>query len=627
MASRFVRRATEIAGVELELLLHPGHTKNLEVFADAREEIHSWIEERLEEAAGIGLPYPYEALTMVEVPTTLRAFGGGWRMDTELAPPAMLLVKETSFPTTRFDNRFRDPEDFEDREGGLARAQREVLASFFESDLNGGNVFLGAARNFFLYQTASHGEGALALDFVCHDLTNRLTTGKQGFFSAHVFGSDFQQMSQSVIFNYLTQRDQGTTITEATLEAVTDRPEVWDQALDVSLAAMDPWEDPERTVNVLALKGKAMSRWILDGLGRAKAGELIAALRARAAGRAFDHQDVHEVAAELGVDLDALVGDWLEQTALPGFVASEARLFRLPDGEDGTPRYQLALHLRNDEPAPGLARLRYRLAGGARGDGDRPVPWQESEPLRVGGGEAVEVGLVLSKPPRELRVAPYLSLNRGAFAVPLPPLDEEQIVEAEPLVGVRPSDWQRAGGGAIVVDDLDEAFAVERDESSSGFRLGARDRDRTLDRGLPVGTAFQLPDEWSRRTESEAWGKYRRTVAIIEGGEGRNRAVFNAELPRSGPWRLELHMLPSRALRWKRGTYHLTVEDASGSRELTFDAAAAEEGWSSLGELEMAAGEARVVLSDETDGRVVVADAIRFRPVGSTRLREESTDD
>ena len=34
VASRFESRATEIDGVELELLVHPSHTQNLEVFED-----------------------------------------------------------------------------------------------------------------------------------------------------------------------------------------------------------------------------------------------------------------------------------------------------------------------------------------------------------------------------------------------------------------------------------------------------------------------------------------------------------------------------------------------------------------------------------------------------------------
>ena len=54
--------------------------------------------------------------------------------------------------------------------------------------------------------------------------------------------------------------------------------------------------------------------------------------------------------------------------------------------------------------------------------------------------------------------------------------------------------------------------------------------------------------------------------------------------------------------------------DAGGERrKLEFDASAAESGWNSLGEFELPVGEARVLVSDETSGRVVIADAIRWR--------------
>ena len=622
MASRFERRAMEVAGVELEVLVHPKHTRNLEVMAEAKDEIRGWIEERFQEAADLGLTYPYGALTMVEIPPDVRGFGGGWRMDTVLAPPAMLLVRESSFPTARFDTRFSDPKEFEDEEGGMPRAKREALEEFFENDFNGGNVFLGAARNFFLHQTASHGPGALALDFVCHDLANRIVTEKRGYFSAHVFksGGETNQLIAGAFTNFFNEGAE--SFVDAIERTLTERPEIWEQALGISLADMDPWEDPGRTVNVLVLKGGALSRSLVDGLGREKTGRLLAALRERSAGRTFSREDLAAVAAELEIDLDALVGDWLEATDLPGIVASPPRLYRLADTEDGTPRYQLALDLRNDEAAPGLLRLRYRLAGeGEEGNRrERSRAWQSGEPVRLAAGEAVEVGMVLSKPPAELRVAPYLSLNRGEFSVTLPRLDDENLVDDEPFIGIRPSEWRRPEDEMIVVDDLDNGFSVEQDTAQKGLRLGARAQDEVLDQGLPTVIGNQVPNEWSRRGVSDAWGKYRRTLAVVKKGKGQKRAVFTTDLPRAGTWRLELHMLPSRALRWKQGTYHLVVEDSSGSHELTFDAGAAEEGWNELGELEIASGEVRVALSDKTDGRAVTADAIRWNPASSNRV-------
>jgi hypothetical protein len=139
-----------------------------------------------------------------------------------------------------------------------------------------------------------------------------------------------------------------------------DRPEVWDQVTGTALTEIDPWEDPGRTVSTLGLKGGAMARWMLDGLGREKAAALLAALRSRATGRTFDADDLLAAAQEAEVDLEESLGDWIDRPDLPGFVASEVRHVRLAD-EDGSPRYQVAFHLRNDEPAPGLIRLEYRV--------------------------------------------------------------------------------------------------------------------------------------------------------------------------------------------------------------------------------------------------------------------------
>ncbi len=636
VASRFESRSIEVEGVLLELLLHPRHTKNLEVFAEAEGEIRTWLEERFREAAEIGLEYPYGAFTLVEVPGSLRSYGGGWRMDTTLTPPAMVMMREWGFPTSRFDTRFRKPEQFEDREGGVARAKRKALEGFFEGDFSGSNPFLGAARSFFSHQVATHGPGSLALDFVCYELTSRLTSGKQGYFSAHLFGrKEFNAIIQRTMTRLGSQGGRNANISELVRYAAAERPEVWDQALGVSLVDMDPREDPARATNVLVLKAGAMSRWLLDGLGREQAGQLIAALRARYAGSSFDAEDLTAVAEELGIDLVGLAGDWMRTTDLPGFVASEARYVRLEDDEDGVARYQVALHLRNDEAAPGLVRILSVPDDGENGR-DRSQRlgryWDKSDPIRVGPGEAVEVGFVFSKPVARMRVEPYLALNREGFDVQLPRLDEEKLVDEEPFTGSRPSDWQPFASDMIVVDDLDSGFGVEADEVSSGFRLASRFQPpQAFDQGLPLLADFRPTKEWSRRILPRAWGKYRRTQAVIQAGEGKQRAIFSAELPRSGPWKLELYVEADRRQRgrWKQGTYHLSVVDTyDDTQEVTFDAAGAEEGWNAIGEFELPAGEVRVVLSDETDGAAVVADAIRWQGVGAKPGNtEEETDD
>ena len=98
-------------------------------------------------------------------------------------------------------------------------------------------------------------------------------------------------------------------------------------------------------------------------------------------------------------------------------------------------------------------------------------------------------------------------------------------------------------------------------------------------------------------------------------GKGERQAVFTVELPQSGQWELEYFFskpTSRSASRLELGTWKLTLVDESGSQELTFDATGGESGWNSLGTFEVADGEVRLMVSNETDGDYVVADAIRW---------------
>jgi ABC-type transport system involved in multi-copper enzyme maturation permease subunit len=630
LASRFERRAMKVAGVELELLVHPTHDRNLRFFADAVDEIESRAEEIFTDAERFGLSYPYGGLTLVESPTLLRGYRGGWRMDTAQAMPGILLLRENSFPTSRFEFEFRNPESFEEREGGISRAKVEAIERFFENDFSGGNVFVGGSRNFMLFQTGARGEGALAIDFVVDELVNQLLTGKRGYFSAFMFDRGSNAAIGQVVTNVATGRTD--SIAEAVLNAAADRPAVWDRALGASLADLEPSEDAARTLNVLALKSRAIARSILDGLGREKAAALLAELLSRYRGRHFTAADFQQVAIELDADLEPLIGDWLHEATLPGFVTSPVVVERLADDVLGNPRYQTRVHVLNDEPTPGLLRMRYSTTdddeqssvsvrvGPANIDTPTPGGWQVTEPVRVAGHEAVEVGVLSSAPPRELWLQPYLSLNRQDVQLTLPRVDQEAQVSAEPFLGGQASTWRPLETAAIIVDDLDAGFSVESDDEQSGVRLGGGlaglfapnvDMDQGLPETGPPGTV--RPAVWSRQEAPSSWGKYRHTVALVTSGPGTRRAVFSADLPQSGRWRLSIYIPAGRSA--GIGTYDLSLRAGGEERSLEFDGSIAEAGWNTLGDFDLSQGEAKVIVSDESSGLVVIADAIRWEAV------------
>lgn len=614
IASQFVNRSFEVEGVLMELLVHKKHKKNLEVLAETSELVQNWIRDRLLEARERGLSYPYDGLTLVEVPFNMRAYAGGWRLDTAMMHPGVMLMRETSFPTARFDSAFRKPEDFKDREGGIAQAKFDRLKTFFMNDFSGGNVFAGAARNFFNYQTYATGPEGLALNYVMEALATLSVTETKGYFSAHLFanGIGINQFINSTISTYSSVRSLGATLSDTIIYLTTTRPEVWDHALKVALNDMNPWEDPARTVDVLTLKALAIAQAIQDTLGPEKTGQLLSNIRNDHRGGSFLLDDVIEAGKALGYDLEELLGDMLSSTALPGFVCSDAKVYRIPDSSDGSPRYQLLFTVRNDEPVPGIFRFIYYYPGEGRIN-ERVT----GEMIRLNGRSTVQFGEVLSRVPDSVFIDPYLSLNRTYFQIETDSFDQEKIRNVDGIDGVTELPWALPDDGSLVVDDLDPGFTVVEDVQTGGLRLAARQRstDEATDQGLPVRNGGGLPRQWSRSVNGATWGKYRHTMALIRTGKGDKKAVFTAAIPQAGYWDLELHMPQGAFSDRLLGSWHLVIVDGNGDRhEIEFSSKSALGGWNLVDNFELPEGETQVILSNMTDGRVVVADAIRWSP-------------
>jgi ABC-type transport system involved in multi-copper enzyme maturation permease subunit len=624
MAAELESFATEIDGITFEVLVHPNHDHNFEVLADARAEIEQWIADRLEVARDAGLTYPFDAFTAVEVPNTLRSYKGGWRLDTALAPPAMMLLRETSFPTARFD--FDVLGVFGARnydvEGGKPRVERDRLVNFFANDLSGGNILAGAARSFFVHRTSASGREGIALDFILEDLSTLLVSGRRSYFSAHLF-TNINQAVVTVMNNL-----QGVNaISDAVIRGRTARADVWSAALATPLSEIDPREDPSRALDTLTLKGGKLAEVIRDRLGPDAIGKLLAVLVDRHAGSSFSLADFVAAGDSVSADLGPLIEDWIGTTALPGFVVRSVEQYRLPDEDNGASRYQLLVRLANEEPVVGFARFAWAVPG--RGTGGFVVleggqnaseaaarasaVVSRSDAIRFEGHSAIEFGVVLSVPATNVRVLPYISLNRDDFVAGVLPAGEPPLRNVEPLEGSREIPFELGRDARIVADDLDEGFAIVSDAGADSLRLGGQgDAEEDLDQGLPLATT-QFPDRWSRRQGPAAYGRYRHTFASIRAGEGAARAVMPAAIPTAGTWELEIHLPAFNITSHKR--WSLEIVSADGRETVDFDASAASEGWNLVGEYRLPAGEVRVELSDRAESGLIIADAVAWSPV------------
>lgn len=648
-AAQFERRVMEAAGIHFEVLFSPLHSKNFDLMTPSAEHLKEGLTELFTNASNMGIAYPYDSLTLVETPTQLRGYGGGWRMDTAQSMPSVMMLRENGFPTARFDRPFGiDSTWYEDREDGIGGAQLEAMERFTRNDFSGGNLYSGVTRNFLSFQTSAVGDGAHAINFVLDALTATLLTKTTGYFSAHEFESA-RVLGSEVLIATVTGRSE--SISQTLIDSVTDRPSVWDRTLGTPLSLLEPNEDPGQALNVLTLKGYAVAESLVAGLGYEKAGLLLSSLIEKYRGRHFEATDFHALADELELDLVPLLGDWLHDTALPGFLVSPVAMVRLTDDELGRPRYQTTLHLRNDESAPGLATINYQW--GAR----KKAKWDGTKPVRVPPHSSVEIGIVTSTTIYQMYLQPYLSLNRDNVPLQINQPDAKEQINAEAFVGSKPSDWQLPQTDDIIVDDLDSGFVVVSDKeipTEVEFRGPGRRADIKIDmdQGLPEHKAmFGSPTVWSRAKDDQSYGKYRRTYALVQSGEGDQRAMFTVDLPEAGRWRLAYYlsrqfasgradMANARkkrakdgehkgsesaqqnwAIRRQVGEFQMQLTTNGESRPIEFDAQSGVSGWNDLGEFDLPAGTTTLSISDANTGPLVVADAIRWRPSSELQHR------
>ena len=604
-ASPFAQRELTVDGVRVEVLAAPAHMKNLERLVGDGKELARQVRELFAAARQAGLPYPFDGLSLVEVPARLRVYRGGAHLGSALELPGLLAVREP-IATVRFEKRLAM------FASGPAEGRMQLLKEFLRTDHHGGDLYRAFAFNLFGAVTGARGPAATTLEALCRDLAYLLVVMPPRFAYhalpeealAHSFHADAPPAA--LVVNLANQALGGRWASRGAQWRRPDRPDVWEYALEGE--ALAPSEDPraaERAAYATALRASRTANAITELLGRERAAALLARLRRRFAGGAFEAADL----AAAGDDraLLTIVEHWLTRQSLPGFAVSEANVTPAIDGTG----HHVRLHLRNETSAPGVAFVSTHeltwLADSVR-----------TRALRIEPNSAMEIGMRTPLAPSQIWLHTYLSLHREPRLVPAV-IARRGTATAEAFVGVRPSTWRPPPLRGIVVDDLSAGFSVQDAPKRQGLldRLGP---PRLLDAGLTASPAG--PGRWQRMSAPTAVGRYRRTVARAWPARGGQNALFRAELPVAGRWRLDYHLPPRRTDRldaWGRlehlGSFALRLRAGAIDRAIAFDGRAATGGWNTLGEYDLPAGTATLVVGTHTNGRVVIADAIRWQAV------------
>ena len=645
IASKFDQHATNVEGIEFEILFSKKHNQNLEVLAPITDEIVQWVSARIKAADALSLEYPYGAFYVVEVPSNLRIYGGGWRMDSVLQPPGMMLVRETTLPTAQFESRINSINERVSEAGGEPQESifRELL-NYFGDDEQGGSPFVGFSRNYISHQVSATKRGATALQYLLDQLSNQLITGLES--SSIISTADFADYVPSLLIGQTPDSRRSNWATQNRV-AISTLPSTWDVLNRTGLVDLDFSTTPIPAYRALLTKGFGLAQTMITHYGKEEIGTFLDQLLTDYQGKNITLGDFLEVASKVGLDFHDWVLPWLEDTVVSGFLVVDPTVSKLEAPELGKAEYQTSFIVHNAEALPGFVRIVWSIED----EEDRLYRWgwgeySYSEPIFVSGHDSKRIAIQTANPVTGIWLEPFLAQNRAPLVVRLAEYNEDSVQESPALPFVEDVDWKPPETDAIIVDDLDWGFSiVEKVGSVDATEISTNQvtySGEEIDNGLPVlGSNLGT---WSRRYDIRSFGHYRNTHATIAHGEGLSFARFSANLPRIGDWKLEIflpHLLfnsyvlasgvtvhddGNRLFEQRRTNpelpaihYKLEITDGTTARTAELDVANAEEGWNEVGIFEISSTDVAVLFNDWAAHKqiAVYADAIRWTPVNS----------
>lgn len=645
LAAKFDQRVMEIEGIEFEVLFSKKHRQNFDALAPITDQIHQFVAERVNNARALSLDYPYGAFYVVEIPSTLRIYRGGWQMDSALHLPGMMLVRETSFPTAPFGTLV---ESIYEGESDSLDEQHErlfnELLDYFGNDMQGSSPFTGFARNFVSHRVTATERGATALQYVMDQLASQLIMQHESYsiISLSEYGTDIASLlaTQTPDF-YAGNRSTQQRMNIATL------PSTWEFMNESALVDLKFYDHPVLSSRVLLTKGHALAKTMISHYGTEQTGKFLAQILHDYQEQSLTLEQFVAVATSVDIDLLDWVIPWLEDTVLPGYLADTPTISTLQASEPDDTSFQTTFTIHNAEAIPGYVRIVWS-------ESHAPMyQWSlgrfnESDPVFVDRHSSKRFAIQSAKPLTGVWIHAYLAQNRAPVSVLLPEYEEDELQESSVLPFMSDGIWQATDDDVVLVDDLDEGFSIVNFGSDTpAFSLTqhflrSSNREVVYDQGLITGRV-RAPGDWLRFSDPTSYGHYRRTYARIARGEGSSAARYEARLPRDGHWRLECFLPGAVFVPIDWGTtptflgfgdrdrffnrranpnepeqhYRLEIRDGQNEWKQKFDVANAVEGWNEVGTFQLSSPEVEVFLSDWAGHReiMVYADAFRWTPV------------
>jgi ABC-type transport system involved in multi-copper enzyme maturation permease subunit len=639
------RRSLEIDGVEYNLYLDPDHDYFSEYFTHITDTIKSLITEAKDdyEIDELDLYYSFKRINLVEVPIQYHAYERPYIQTVENILPEMILLPEKGAGINTMDfQRFKKAEERRDRDRENSRSPREIETDQFKRLLQ---------NTFFRNETQSRGTGGFGGDGGGGE---ELIT-----FQGDISYTKNPYCVFPLYYSYVT----GISSNEYP---------VFNSMLEIYLKEgleVSPREgftggitDKERANLLLSRKSmvELFARWdteLTSSLIRQTGSFIISALKNRVGMDNFDNFFYYylEDHAFSEISFEQFSGDFYRKFGveiapylevinavgeMPTFLISEPEYMQTRD--DVGDVYLVRFKISNVGNARGLVDFTFRIMGqGGFGGGGGMS--EEKRLYEVEAGETKEVQVVLYDRPMMMTVNTLISGN-------IPSSYNNFLRSATEVTTTDLEEYQRKSDQPVSYSFKDEFVVDNEDEGFSSFSISREsklkqyvDSRKEKDDGLLYQSLNEwwTPSRWTPVAHSAYYGEAIRSAMAIRRGDGTNYVTWRTKLPEKGFYDVYVYIPVSamyqRPARREQGgqqggqgqgpgqgrgfgpefadkgtDYHYTLTSSEGSEKVVYELNNPEDGWNRLGSFHFPADSVSIRLTNQTDGRRVIADAVKL---------------
>jgi len=574
----------------------------------------------------LGLQYPYDKFSIVEIPVQFHTYRRFWTSTQEVVQPQIVLIHENGTLSSGADfNQQSRMADFRQQRVNQEESPEEIQASYLKTFVR--TELFGTQTNMF----GPREDQDYDADF--NILPNYLTYSTR-LTSAEwpVLGTTLELYLQSKIETEERMRfrfGQGLTSEEEVNLKLQKQPFV--ELLD---------EIHEHDLLKSLLQTKSEQLFSMMGV---YIGQELFHLRLKDFLESHRHQqaDMREFITALVPEdtsyIISAIDRWYTGTEMPGFIISNIQAYDLVENQRTVS--QVKFTIANPVDVDGIVTVNVRTRQGRGGFGfpgaDRSSGavnpwWSESSTgedfertLLVPAGSELDAGFVLGDPPANVSIDTHVSKN-------LPSVMRKHFRNVEKNEKGVPVDTielhefvQTHSEEEYIVDNEDEGFSIVNQPKPNMLRrliLSLFEEDES-DQEYSEIRFWSPPSYWQTAAREEFYGKFIHSGVYKKSGSGENVVAWQTELDEGADYDVyfyyeNLEMPPWFRRRGDRqedkGSRSFLIYYEDGVDEITYDLNIADEGWNLIGTYRCTAGPNKIQLTDESDATMVIADAVKW---------------